>query len=674
MTNQLADEASPYLLQHKDNPVEWFPWSDAAFQRARDRDKPILLSIGYAACHWCHVMERESFENEETARVMNEHFVNIKVDREERPDVDAIYMEAVQAMTGHGGWPMTMFLTPDGVPFYGGTYFPDEDRMGMPSFRKVLEAVAQTWQERRDDVEQQGRKLVEHLDVAGKLRPSGDDITRALLANALQQLDRAFDPEYGGFGGAPKFPQPMVVDFLLNLSRRGEAKAGAMAARTLDAMASGGMFDQLAGGFARYSVDRFWLVPHFEKMLYDNAQLLRTYARSWLLTRSERHRQVAEMTGDWMLSEMRDEGGGFWSSLDADSEGEEGRFYVWSLEEVAAVLGEDTDFACAQWGFSEKGNFEGHNIPVRAREKEDDPERTERARRALLEARSHRIRPGTDSKVLAGWNGLAAAALAEAGIALGRSDLRRAAAEAMTFVLEEMCVDGRLMRSYRKVGSEARVRHLAVAEDYAFALEGCLALLEATHDMSWLERARWAADEAIRLFADPEGGFYSTGSDSERLVIRPKDLFDNAVPSANSVMALGLQKLALLTSERDYEHQANAAMGLVRDLLERSPSGFGTMLQAVDFLTGDAVEIVIIGDPHDDDTRVLADAVHSHYLPAKVLLVAPETAAGDARLELLEGRTTIEGRAAAYVCRRGACKRPVTSPVELVSELVASER
>jgi uncharacterized protein len=668
MSNRLVHETSPYLLQHKDNPVDWYPWGPDALERAKKEDKPVLLSVGYAACHWCHVMEHESFKDPETAAIMNREFVCVKVDREERPDIDAIYMEAVQMMTGQGGWPMTVFLSPDGTPFYGGTYFPPEERHGLPSFKRLLLAVAEVWRDRRSDAELQGKRLVEQMGSLARLEPSAEPVDDSLLRAAFDSLRNTFDPELGGFGGPPKFPQPMNIDLLMRLGARGFEGASEMVRTTLDAMASGGMFDQLRGGFARYSVDRAWVVPHFEKMLYDNAQLLRTYARSWQVTRSGRHAAVAAATADWMLAEMRDESGGFWSSLDADSEGEEGKFYVWSLDEVREVTGSDFDEAVHHWGFSEAGNFEGHNIPVWAHDP-SDPAAIERARAALMARRSKRVRPDTDTKVLTAWNGLAASALAEAGTILGRPEWVQAAGDVMRFLFQELRSDGRLMRSYK----EGTVKHLAYAEDYAFFLEASLALYEATFEASWLDLARWAADQAIELFGDDvKGGFYTSGTDAEALLTRDKDLVDNAIPSANSVLALELQRLSHFLGEPSYEQRGVGIIRLITQAAERSPAAFGHLLAAVDFHTGSPREIVVIGGPDGRDTGSLIATVRERFIPNKVVVAAEDPGPSEARrIPLLEGRGRIDGRAAAYVCRGGVCDLPVTEPDDLREQLAS---
>ncbi|MBA2272557.1 MAG: thioredoxin domain-containing protein [Actinobacteria bacterium] len=672
MANRLAGETSPYLLQHKDNPVDWLPWGDEALGRARLEDKPILLSIGYAACHWCHVMEHESFEDPDTARLMNEHFIPVKVDREERPDLDAVYMEAVQAMTGQGGWPMTVWLSPDAKPFYGGTYFPPQERGGLPSFKRLLVGIADAWATRRAEIEEQGTRLMGAMSSLVRLEPSTEVISEALLEEAFGGLKRAFDTQMGGFGGAPKFPQPMTVDLLMRLGYRGRRDATDMASLTLDAMAAGGIFDQLGGGFSRYSVDRAWVVPHFEKMLYDNAQLLRTYARSWQAGRRARHRTVAEATASWMLAEMRDEAGGFWSSLDADSEGVEGKFYVWSLDDVKQVAGSDADAAIEQWGFSEAGNFEGLNIPVlRGPPDGPEPPAVARAKAALLARRAERVLPGTDSKVLSAWNALAASALAESGVILQHPEWVSAAQETMRFVLDKLRVEGRLMRSYRQVNGGGVVKHLGYCEDYAFVLEACLALYEATFEPAWLAAARWAADEAVRLFLDRDsGGFFTTGTDAPALVTRSKDFVDNAIPSANSVLALELQRLSIFTGNRIYEQHGLAIIRLMRDAAVRSPLGFGHLLGAIDFYTSMPAEIVIVGDASDTDTAELLGAVRDRFIPNKVVIVGGESIEGaTSQIPLLRGRSKRNGKAAAYVCHRGTCKHPVETSQELVAQL-----
>jgi uncharacterized protein YyaL (SSP411 family) len=568
-------------------------------------------------------------------------------------------------MTGQGGWPMTVFLTPEGRPFYGGTYFPPDDRHGLPSFRKLLGAITDAWRERRDDVEHQGAELLEHLDPLRHLTPVDDVGAEEIAAEAFTAFRSSFDPEWGGFGGAPKFPQPMNLEYLLRVAARGDQEAMQIVQVTLDAMSSGGMFDQLGGGFARYSVDRYWLVPHFEKMLYDNAQLLRIYARSWLVSGRDRHREVAEMTASWMLDELRDPAGGFWSSLDADSEGVEGKYYVWDLDEVRAVTGNDADEAINRWGFTDVGNFEGHNIPVLVGEP-NDPAALERARLALLAARSERVRPATDDKVLTAWNGFAASALAEAGTILGHDEWIAAAEEAMTFVFSTMRQDGRLMRAYRA----GTIKHFGFAEDYAAVLEASLSLFQATQNPIWLQEAEWAAQEAVKLFHDPDrGGFFTTGSDAEELVTRSKDLSDNAVPAANSMMALSLQKLAALVGDSSYEDRAVEIIRLMNVPLTRSPLGFGHLLSAVDAYRHGPMEIVIVGPSDSGEVADMREAVTSRFLPNAVLAVVDDVEPGPlARLPLIEGKTRLSG-AAAYVCRRGVCKVPVTNVDDLIAQL-----
>ena len=660
MANRLADATSPYLLQHAHNPVDWYPWGEEALAAARERDVPILLSVGYAACHWCHVMERESFEDDATAAQMNEHFVSIKVDREERPDVDAIYMDAVQAMTGHGGWPMTVFLTPGGEPFYAGTYFPPEPRHGMPSFRELLSAIADTWRERRDDAVGQGKRVAEALAQQSAGRESAEPLTEDLLRGAHGTLERAFDAEWGGFGGAPKFPQPMNLELLLRAHLRGYPGAIEMVRTTLDKMAGGGMYDQLGGGFARYSTDRIWLVPHFEKMLYDNAQLARLYLRAWQVTGHDPYRRVAVETLDYLLREMRHPDGGFFSAQDADSEGVEGKFFVWSWDELVALVGEET---AERYGATPEGNWEGTNVLWTPGERPD-----EEARAKLIEERSKRVPPATDDKVLAGWNGLAIGAFAEAGRALGEPRYLDAATGAAAFVLGELRrADGRLLRAWR----DGRTSGPAFADDHAMLASGLLTLYEATLDLRWMRAARELAHDLVRLFRDAEGGgFFQTGTDQEQLVVRPKELFDNAVPSGNSVAADVLLRLALLSGDAEQERAGVSALRAARPVMERAPSAAGHALTALDLYLGPSREIAVIGDPADDATRALLREAWTRFLPRAVLACAP---AGDPSaaetVPLLGGRSEVNGRPAAYVCERFACKRPVTEPAELAALL-----
>jgi uncharacterized protein YyaL (SSP411 family) len=646
MANRLAQETSPYLLQHKDNPVDWYPWGEAALDRAREEDLPILLSIGYSACHWCHVMERESFEDEETARLMNESFVCIKLDREERPDLDAIYMEACQAMTGHGGWPLNVFLTPEQVPFYAGTYFPPEQRGGMPSWRQVLEAVADAWEGRRDEIRTGSGRIAQRLQGGALLQPSTEVMDPRSLDEAVQRLREAYDPAHGGFGGAPKFPPASAIEFLL---RRGETE---MTSHTLHAMASGGMYDQVGGGFSRYSVDPYWLVPHFEKMLYDNALLARAYLHGWQVTGDELLRTVCCETLDWALREMRAPEGGFLSALDADSEGEEGRFYVWTLDELQEALGEDAEEAIAWFGATQNGNFEGRNILVRG--SEDPPEGLGEWKRRLYEVRSRRPWPGLDDKRLTSWNALMISALGEAGAVLGRADYLDAARACAEFVLRDLRdAEGRLLRTYK----DGQAKLNAYLEDHAFLLEALLTLYESSFDPRWFAAARELAEAMVERFADEQnGGFFETSSDHEQLVARRKDLEDHPIPAGNSSAAYGLLRLAALTGEHRYESRAESVLRLLHQLAPQHPQAFAHLLQALDFHFEPTREVALVGEDVTELERVVRGAFRPH------LVLAGGESDG---VPLLEGRQPVDGRPAAYVCEHFACKAPVTEPAEL---------
>jgi len=647
MPNRLAHETSPYLLQHKDNPVDWYPWGEEALARAREERRPILLSIGYSACHWCHVMERESFEDPEIAAVMNELFVPIKLDREERPDLDSIYMEACQAMTGQGGWPLNVFLTPDQVPFFAGTYFPPDSRMGMASWRSVLEAVAKAWEERRDEIEAGGGRIAERLRGGALLEPSEGDLDPGALDAAVETLRTNYDRANGGFGSAPKFPPASVLEFLL---RRSETE---MTAHTLRAMASGGMYDQVGGGFARYSVDPYWLVPHFEKMLYDNALLARAYLHGWQVTGEGLFRTVTEETLDWALREMRGPEGGFYSALDADSEGEEGKFYVWTVGELReALAGEpDADEAIAWFGATDRGNFEGRNIPVRG---PGEPERRAAWRRRLYEVRARRVWPGLDDKRLTSWNALMVAALADAGATLEREDYLEAARGTAEFILRDLRdPDARLLRTWK----DGQAKLNAYLEDHAFLLEALISLYEATFEPRWFGEARALADTMIERFADEEnGGFFETSSDHEQLVARRKDLEDHPIPAGNSSASYGLLRLAALTGEHAYAEQAESVLRLLHELAPKHPQAFGHLLQALDFRLAQVREVALVGDELGPLERVVRDGFRPH------LVLAGGEPDG---VPLLEGREPVDGRATAYVCEQFACRAPVTEPDQL---------
>ena len=670
--NRLGDETSPYLRQHRDNPVDWYPWGAEAFAAAAERDRPVLLSVGYSSCHWCHVMAHESFEDPETAAVMNRLFVNVKVDREERPDVDAIYMDSVQAMTGRGGWPMTVFLTPDGRPFFGGTYYPDRPRGGMASFRQVMEAIDEAWTSRRADVHAQADQLVALIDRTSRAaaslgaEPAGETGDDRALDRAGDAILASFDPEWGGFGGAPKFPAAMTLASALRIHRRSNRPELLRAVRTsLDAMASGGIYDHLGGGFARYSVDRQWLVPHFEKMLYDNALLTRVYLHAWMVTGEPVYRQVVDETVGYVLRDLRHADGGFYSAEDADSEGVEGKFYVWSEPELRAVVqnaagAEAADAASAWWGVTAAGNFEGANIlnrPVRG-----DlirPEAVEAARQALFVCRESRVRPGLDDKVLTEWNGLMLSALAEAAAATGDPAWRAAALANGEFLVSSLRRDdGRWLRSWQAGDAErpAEARHLAYAHDYAALIDAFTRLGELSGQSRWIDEARAAADGLLEFFWDDDaGGVFTTGRDAEKLVTRPKDLMDNATPSAQSLAACGLLRLAALTGEARYDEHARQIIGLFNPAAIQHPTAFGRALEALDMAAHGLDEIAVVGDRPD-----LVAAVQTRYLPNAVLAWGEPYDS-----PLWHDRS--EGLA--YVCRNFTCQSPTATPEDLVAQL-----
>ena len=666
-TNRLAHESSPYLRQHADNPVHWRPWGPEAMAEAVERDVPILLSVGYSACHWCHVMAHESFEDGATAAVMNEHFVNVKVDREERPDVDAIYMEAVQAMTGRGGWPMSVFLTPDGRPFYGGTYFPPTRHGQMPSFVELLEAVHDTWATRRDQLFEQADRLTEALGQGGRMQAGADVPGPEVLEHAINHLNQAFDEEWGGFGGAPKFPTPQNLDFVLRgLARTGVEELAAITETTLDAMASGGMYDHLGGGFARYSVDPHWVVPHFEKMLYDQSGLVRLYLHGHLVTGHARYAQVVEETVDYVLRDLRQPGSGIASAEDADSldasgRSEEGAFYTFTPDEVRSALGDAglgdvVDDALAWWELDRPANFEGRWIPVRTHHRGDwdRPPAIEAARAALFEARATRPRPGLDDKVLTEWNAHWVSALAEAGFALGRQDWVEAAVDTAEFLLSSLRRDdGRWLRSWQ---ADTGAKHLAFAGDHAALVDAFTRVAEATGQARWITEARSVADAMLELFWDTDqGGLFTTGSDGEQLVARDKDLQDQALPSANSTAAVALLRLAALTGEDRHVGPAAGILRLSGELAARVPSAFGVLLGAIDLHHTGTTEIVIAGDRPD-----LLDVVRHRWLPNAVL-------AWGQRYDSPLWADRDDDRA--YVCRNHTCQLPASTPEELAAQL-----
>ncbi len=686
MSNRLADETSPYLLQHKDNPVDWYPWGEEALARAQSEDRPILLSVGYSACHWCHVMEHESFADPQTAALMNENFVNIKVDREERPDVDSLYMQAVQQMTGHGGWPMTVFLLPDGSPFYGGTYFPPQPRHGLPSFGQVLLGVADAYRHRRDEVLQGADSLRDILTRGMSVNPPPESVDAGVLQKAFQTMTARFEPTWGGFGGAPKFPQPMILDFLLRFwARTGTPEALQMTEHTLDTMARGGIYDQVGGGFHRYAVDAQWLVPHFEKMLYDNALLTRVYLRGYQATGREDFQTIVEEALGYVTREMTHAEGGFFSSQDADSEGVEGKFYVWSAHEIGELLGSDADIFRQYYGVSDNGNWEDHNIlnvPLSRAEAEQrsglEPaalrELLARSRARLYAARAERVWPGRDEKIITSWNAMMIQSFAEAGRVLGRVEWVDAASRGADFILRELQRDGRLLRSWR----DGTAKVDGFLEDHALLIDALVEVYFATFDPRWVEEARSLADRMLeRFWAPDEAIFFDTPDDGEQLVVRPRDIYDNATPAGTSAAVHALIRLARLAGDPEYERVANRVLEGMGRLAAEVPQGFGHLLCGLEHHLAPPAEVAIVGGKGEADTVALLREVNSVFLPHTTLALLPLGRDDDPAgltsvieaVPVLAERGRRDGKATGYVCRNYTCKEPVTEPTDLAEEL-----
>jgi uncharacterized protein YyaL (SSP411 family) len=684
MPNRLANENSPYLLQHAQNPVDWYPWSEEALEKARNEDKPIFLSIGYAACHWCHVMAHESFEDFETADLMNRYFVNIKVDREERPDLDSIYMNAVVAMTGQGGWPMSVFLTPAGEPFYGGTYFPPVRRYNMPSFTEVLATIARLWRDDRDRLIQSSAEITQHLRNAQSPALAYEPLESKTLDQAAFQLAQSYDWKFGGWGKAPKFPQPMAIEFLLRRAARGDRLAQDVVVHALDAMARGGMYDVIGGGFSRYSTDDRWLVPHFEKMLYDNAQLARVYLQAFMVTRNPFYRRVCEDTLDFIMRELLDPSGGFYSSLDADSEGEEGKFYLWSLDEIRATLAnasiatsvvDPAEFLVAAYSISELGNFEGKTVLQRALTNDElakqfglsddqaDPLLSE-IHATLRLARSHRVPPSTDDKVLVAWNALALTAFAEAARYLQRSDYLAVARNNASFLLNHLVREGQLLRSWRK----GQARHRAYLEDHAALTLGLVALYQTDPDLDWYRAALKMTEDLLMHYSDPQGGFFDTRDDHDPLLVRPKDIQDNATPSGNALASRALLEMSLYTGNHTWRQIAEEMLGKIQSVASRHPTAFAQWLIAMDIAATPMREVAIIGDPSHIETQAMIAALWSRYRVDALVAISnypplPEAPA------LLKERPLVDGQPTAYVCQNFVCQRPVQTPQELILQL-----
>jgi uncharacterized protein YyaL (SSP411 family) len=682
--NRLVHESSPYLKQHAHNPVDWYPWGTEALERARALDRPIFLSIGYSACHWCHVMEHESFEDAEVARILNESFVSIKVDREERPDLDQVYMTAVQLMTGQGGWPMSVFLTPQLRPFYGGTYFPPDERYGRPSFKRVLLSVVEAWRTRRSDIAQSSEELTRHVQLAGRVERDDTALSADLIQWAVAALGRAFDPMFGGFGAAPKFPHATELRLLLRAWKRfGADDALQMARRTLDAMAQGGIYDQLGGGFHRYSTDERWLVPHFEKMLYDNALLSTAYLEAYQATREPRYREIVDQTLEYVRREMTSPEGAFYSAQDADSEGEEGKFFVWSLEEIERILGQErADLFADAYGASAGGNWEGVNILHRARTDAqlarlrgaDEAQlrlSIDEARQQLFRARAQRVAPARDDKILTAWNGMMIGALAQAARVLGNPQHADAAARAGDFLLSRMrSPDGRLLRA---AGADSKPKLNAYLDDHAFLIDALVSLYEATFAPRWLDAALALSDVMIDQFWDPsDGGFFYTARDHEQLIARTKDPHDGSTPSGNAMAATGLLRLAKLTGRRGLLEKAEATLRIFAGLMRHAPAAAGQMLIALDFYLGPTLEFAIVGESKADDTRRSLEEIYRRFLPNKVVAFrsASDGETAQALLPLLENKTARTGTTI-YICRDFACEAPLSGALELARALDA---
>ena len=677
MANKLASSNSPYLLQHAHNPVNWYPWSEEALAKACAEDKPIFLSIGYAACHWCHVMAHESFEDVQIASIMNESFINIKVDREERPDLDRIYMQAIMAMTGQGGWPMSVFITPDGKPFYGGTYFPAVNRYNLPSFSEVLLTIKRLWREDRSRILESGVKISDQIQYKIVLNQSEEQVDEAMLNQAAMNLAQTYDWKNGGWGKAPKFPQPMTIEYLLRRSTRCDNPAVEMAVHALHAMSKGGMYDVVGGGFSRYSTDDRWCTPHFEKMLYDNAQLALIYLHGWLVTGVEQFRRVCEETLDFLEREMTHPAGGFYSSLDADSEGEEGRFYVWTPAEIQAALINPQDIALvtSAYNITEAGNFEGKNVLQRVMNDmqlglkfdlpiDTIPIRLSELHARLLITRSYRVRPGTDDKILVSWNALALAAFAEAGRYLDRADYLAIAQRDARFLLKNMILDGRIKRSWRA----GRAEHNAYLEDYAAFVLGLLALYQSDGNPDWYCEALNLADEMVTHYIDPDGGFFDTRDDHEALLFRPKDLQDNATPSGNALAACALLQIAAYGDRPGWRNLVKVMLASIQEMMVRHPTAFAQWLCAADFAMGPVNEVAIIGDPHNPRTQNLLGILRKYYRPRQIVAISdyppkPGTPSLVADRPLKAGMPTV------YICQNFVCLQPINSPEDFEVKL-----